>query len=291
MSKTNDRLKKCILTLTCLSPLLFNGCTFTIPKLSKSSNVNIKEEKPKTDELSIVNDELKIDETDTKQVMPFTVREEPVNKPFDILEKEYLPIESSISVEKVPDASDLKVLKKVRKLEAKLKEEEKQRKKTDTLVKELNKKIAVLQEVESKTVTTRPGGYLADGSTIGLGIVDGDDELRVLKKVKRLETRLAEEEEKLKALNKDLAELQAAKVAVEKDFANTVKLLEEKSSGLLEKMSTLESTAKEAEARAIAAEQELNPIKKELIKLQIADTKVQQELYKLKIEKLKRDEE
>jgi len=93
---------------------------------------------------------------------------------------------------------------------------------------------------------------LADGSTIGLGIVDGDDELRVLKKVKRLEARLAEEEEKLKALNKDLAELQAAKVAVEKDFANTVKSLEEKSSGLLEKMSTLESTAKEAEARAIA---------------------------------------
>jgi len=92
-------------------------------------------------------------------------------------------------------------------------------------------------------------------------------------------------------LNKELADLQVAKKAVENDFANTVKSMEQKSSGLLEKMSALESTAKEAEARAIAAEQELNPIKKELIKLQIADTKVQQELYKLKIEKLKRDEE
>jgi hypothetical protein len=288
MSKTNSILLKSALTLICLSPLLFNGCTFTMPKLSKSTSVDIEKEKVKADESSVMNEELKIDETDANQAMPFSVTKRPKNKPFDILGKEYLPIESYIGVEKAPDEGELTVLKKVKKLEAKLKEEQEKRTKTDTLVNELNKKIEVLQP---KSVTIRPGGYLADGSTIGLGIVDGDDELRVLKKVKRLEARLVEEEKKVEALNKELADLQTAKEAIENDFANTVKSMEEKSKGLLEKASAMESTAKKAEARAIAAEQELNPIKKELIKLQIADTKVQQELYKLKIEKLKRDEE
>jgi hypothetical protein len=288
MSKTNNRSKNFFLTLMCLSSLLYNGCTFTVPKLSKSSRDNTEEEKADTYESSVMNEELKIDETDAKQVMPFTVTKRPENNPFNISGKEYLSEASSISVEKVPDESELKVLKKVTKLEAKLKEEEKQRKKTDILLKELNKKIAALQP---ESVTIRPGGYLADGSTIGLGIVDGDDELRVLKKVKRLEARLVEEEKKVEALTKELADLQTAKEAVENDFANTVKSMEEKSKGLLEKASAMESTAKKAEARAIAAEKALNPIKKELIKLQIADTKVQQELYKLKIEKLKRDEE
>ncbi|MBC8549408.1 MAG: hypothetical protein H8D23_07135, partial [Candidatus Brocadiales bacterium] len=67
--------------------------------------------------------------------------------------------------------------------------------------------------------------------------------------------------------------------------------LQESSKGLLEKIKILESTVKETELRAIAAEKELHPIQKELLKVQISETKAQQELYKLKIEKLKRDEE
>jgi chromosome segregation ATPase len=145
---------------------------------------------------------------------------------------------------------------------------------------------------EAESVVARPGsGYLSEGSAISLGLIDGDEEIKVLKKVRRLETRLEAERNKVKALGKELTDLQAAKESVEKDFANTKNELEEKSNKLLEKINALESKLEETESRAIAAEEELNPVKKELLKTQIAETKAQQELYKLKIEKLKNDEE
>lgn len=255
MLRTNYRLRECTLALLCLSALLFNGCTLTMPKLSKSYSKDIEKDKVKID------------------------------KPSVVLEKEYLSAGSTIGLEMVDGDEDLKISEKVERLEARLKAEEKERKK-------LNKKISDMQVAEAETVTAKPGaGYLSEGSTIGLGIIDGDEELRVLKKVKRLEARLEEERNKVKSLNKDLADLQSVKENIENDFANTKKLLQEENNNLLEKINTLESALEETESRAIAAEQELNPIKKELLKLQISETKTQQELYKLKIEKLKRDEE
>lgn len=134
-------------------------------------------------------------------------------------------------------------------------------------------------------------GYLSGGAAISIGIVDGDEELKVLQKINRLETRLEEERNKVKALGKELTNLQAAKEKVEKDFVNTKKELEDKSNNLMEKINALESKLEETESRAIAAEQELNPVKKELLKTQISETKAQQELYKLKIENLKKEEE
>jgi len=132
---------------------------------------------------------------------------------------------------------------------------------------------------------------LSEGSAIRLGQVDGDDEIKVLKKVRRLEARLEAERNKVKALGEELTNLQAAKESVENDFANTKEELEEKSNNLLEKINALTSKLEETESRAIATEQELDPIKKELLKAQISETKAQQELYKLKIENLQKDEE
>jgi len=259
-----------------------------MPKQSKSSSFDIEKDKTESDKPSVINNEIRTDETAAKQGIPFTMAREPENKPLNISGKGYLSEGPSMVMEMAYGDGKLKVSEKVKKLEARMKEEENERKKTDILVKELNKDISALAEA----VATRQGaGYLSDGSTIGLGIVDGDDELRVVKKVKKLEARLEEKENKVKLLNEELSGLQTAKEKVENDFANSKKSLQENIDNLLKKINVLESTVKETESRAIAAENELLPIKKELLKVQISETKVQQELYKLKIEKLKKNEE
>ena len=291
MLKTNCRLREYFLVFMCLTILLSNGCTLTMPKFSKSSSAPIEnKEKDKTDKHSVIMDDSVTDKTVAKQDTPHINASKPENRLSVVLGKEHLSKKPNIGVEKVAGEEELKVLKKVRKLEAKLRKEREEREKTDILVNELNKKISAMQEAEA-TAASKPGaGYLADGSTIGLGIVDGDDELRVLKKVKRLEARLEEDKNKMELLNKELSVLKKAKENVEKELASNKKLLKENSKGLLEKIKVLESTVKETESRAIAAENELHPIQKELLKVQISETKAQQELYKLKIEKLKRDE-
>ena len=292
MLKTNYRLREYSLVFMCLMILLFNGCTLTMPKFSKPSSAATEKnkEKDKTDKHSVIMDESVTDKTVAKQDAPHINASKPENRLSVVLEKDHLSNKPQIGVEKVVGNEELKVLKKVRKLETKLRKEREEREKTDILVKELTKKISAMQAAEA-TAAAKPGaGYLADGSTIGLGIVDGDDELRVLKKVKRLEARLEEDKNKMELLNKELSVLKKAKENVEKELASNKKLLKENSKGLLEKIKVLESTVKETESRAIAAENELHPIQKELLKVQISETKAQQELYKLKIEKLKRDE-
>jgi hypothetical protein len=264
-----------------------------MPKWSKPSNDAIEKNKEKdiTDKHSVIMDESVTDNTVAMQDTPHINASKPENRLSVVLEKEHLSKKPSIRVEKVAGEEELKVLKKVSKLEATLRKEKEERKKTDIMVMELNKKISAMQEAEAAAASKPGAGYLADGSTIGLGIVDGDDELRVLKKVKRLEARLEEDKNKMESLNKELSVLKKAKENVEKELASNKKLLKENSKGLLEKIKVLESTVKETESRAIAAENELHPIQKELLKVQISETKAQQELYKLKIEKLKRDEE
>lgn len=287
MSKTNCRLKEYILAVMCLTILLFNGCKLTLPKLSSADIEKNKDNKNNTDKHSVIMDEPTVAEPDTPSINARTQE----NRPSVVLEEEHLSNKPKIGIEKVVGYEELKVLKKVKKLEAKLREEKEERKKTDILVKELNKKISAMQVAEGAAAAKPGAGYLADGSTIGLGIVDGDDELRVLKKVKRLEARLVDDKNKIELLNKELITLQSAKENVEKELASSKKLLLENSKGLLEKIKVLESKIKETESRAIAAEKELHPIKKELLKVQISETKAQQELYKLKIEKLKREQE
>jgi hypothetical protein len=272
MSKNNYRLRECIPALLCLSAILFNGCVFQKPKPVKSDNTDIKEDKVKVDTPSV------------------------------ILEKEYLPKAPAKNREEADRVEGQKVLENIKKLEARLKVEEKERNKTSIQVIKLNtRKIpegknkdisAKINEAEGKAVTAEPGsGYLSEGSAVRLGLVDGDEEIKVLHKVRRLEARLEAERNKVKALGEELTNLHAAKESVENDFANTKEELEEKSNNLLTQINELNSKLEETESRAIATEQELGPMKKELLKTQISETKAQQELYKLKIENLKEDEE
>ncbi len=214
MLKANCRIKVSALAVLCLSIVLFNGCFLSPVNLGQHNKTADKQDTAK-------KDKVKQNELTTKNEIPST--------------------EENITMEAPP--------------------------------------------------SEQGSGYLSEGPAISIGIVDGDEELKVLQKIKRLEARLEEERNKVKALGEELTDLQAAKESVEKDFVNTKKELEEKSNNLLEKINTLESKIEETESRAIAAEQELNPVKKELLKTQISETKAQQELYKLKIKNLKKDEE
>ncbi len=146
-------------------------------------------------------------------------------------------------------------------------------------------------EIENLPSAEQGSGYLVEGSTISLGIIDGDEELKVLNKIKRLESRLAAERKTAKALEEKLSKLQAAKEGVEKDYADTRKKLEERNKVLSDEIKAMELKLRETETRAVTAEQALNPLKKELLKSQISETKAQQELYKLKIENIKQVEE
>ena len=272
MSKNHYRLRECIPALLCLSAILFTGCVFQKPKPVKSVTTDIKEDKVKVDTPSVV------------------------------LEKEYVPQGPAKDMEEADRVEGQKVLENIKKLEARLKVEEKERNKTNSqVIKPNNKKVPEeknkdiptnINEAESKAVAAEPGsGYLSEGSAVRLGLVDGDEEIKVLHKVRRLEARLEAERNKVKALGEELTNLHAAKESVENDFANTKEELEEKSNNLLTQINELNSKLEETESRAIATEQELDPIKRELLKAQISETKAQQELYKLKIENLNKDEE
>ncbi len=134
-------------------------------------------------------------------------------------------------------------------------------------------------------------GYLSNGSALSMGVMDGDEELKVLDKIKRLEARLEKERNSVTTLNDELSKLQTAKDDIEKDFADTKKRLEEKNAELLDIIKSLELKLKESETRTTTVEQELSTVKKELLKAQIVETKAKQELYKLKIDNLKEDKE
>lgn len=152
---------------------------------------------------------------------------------------------------------------------------------------------------ESKAKEAPPAeqgsGYLSKGSPLGLGMVDGDEEVKVLKKVKKLEARLEALRNDIRiqteTSNKKLSDLQAAKEGVEKDFADTKERLEKENKDLSDKIKAFESKLIDFEARAVSAEKELNPVKEELLKTQLSEIKAQQELYKLKIDKLNQEEE
>ena len=147
---------------------------------------------------------------------------------------------------------------------------------------------------EDKTKETPPAeqepGYLSEGSSIRIGVIDGDEEVNALEKIRRLETRLEAERNKVKAFEEKLSKLQAAKEGVEKDFADTRKRREKENKDLSDKIKALESELSDTEARAVAAEKELDAVKGELLKAQLSEIKGQQEMYKLDIDNLKQEE-
>lgn len=163
--------------------------------------------------------------------------------------------------------------------------------KHDNISAEIDKPLTGENQTINQTPVSQGSGYLSEGTTLSMGVMDGDEELKVLQKIKRLETRLEAEKDKVKTLSSEISALQATKEEIQKDFTDTKKELEEKNSDLLDTIKSLELKLKESDSRAITAEQELSSVKKELLKAQIIETKAQQELYKLKIENLEQDNE
>ena len=129
-------------------------------------------------------------------------------------------------------------------------------------------------------------GYLKDGSTVSLGVLDGDEELQVLEKIKRLEKELDKEVERRNAIEESLAEARAAKDKIEEEFIITKRDLEEINEDLSRDMKVFKSQKEALEGKLASAERQIEQLKEEALNSQIAETKAQQELYKLKIKKL-----
>ncbi|MGQ3685816.1 MAG: hypothetical protein ACUBOA_12555 [Candidatus Loosdrechtia sp.] len=140
---------------------------------------------------------------------------------------------------------------------------------------------------------TQGAGYLSRGATISLGVRDGDEEIALLKKIQRLEDGLEKERKEKDVLKntyeKKLSDLQTVLARAKEEFFGIKKELEDRNRELLEKIKVLEFELNETGTRAIAAEQELRSVKKELLKTQLSEIRSQQELYKLKIDSLKQD--
>ena len=112
MLKTNYRLREYFLAFMCLTILLFNGCTLTMPKFSKSSSAPIEnKEKDKTDKHSVIMDDSVTDKTVAKQDTPHINASKPENRLSVVLGKEHLSKKPNIGVEKVAGEEEIKVLK------------------------------------------------------------------------------------------------------------------------------------------------------------------------------------
>ncbi len=163
--------------------------------------------------------------------------------------------------------------------------------KTDKPAASRDKPLIEKSKAKEAPPSEQGSGYLSGGSSIIMAIIDGDEEVDVLEKIRRLETRLEAERNKVKTFEEKLSKLLVAKKGVEKDFADTKKRLENESKDLSDMIKALGSKLSDTEARAVAAEKELNLVKGELLKVQLTEIKTQQELYKLKIDNLKQEEE
>jgi hypothetical protein len=140
------------------------------------------------------------------------------------------------------------------------------------------------QDTANVTTSDQEGkGYLKEGSTVSLGVLDGDEELKVLEKIKRLEKKLNKEILKREALEESLAEMKAAKDEIQEEFVTTKKELE----GIIKSLS---EDIEAWEEKAVTAEQQIELLKEKILNIQIAETKAQQELYKLKIERLEEEQ-
>ncbi len=161
----------------------------------------------------------------------------------------------------------------------------------------ITKEVSPPLEQETANVTVpeqepqQGKGYLKDGSTVSLGILDGDEELQVLEKIKRLEKELDKEVEKRNAVEESLAETRAAKDKIEEEFIITKRELEEIIKNLSEGIKGLETQNEESDEKAVTAKLQIEMLKEKILSIQISETKAQQELYKLKIEKLEEKQE
>lgn len=294
MSKANLKFKKCIWAILCIFIILLNGCKLLELNQAKSDDRNIKEDKTK--EISPVEQGSGyLSEAPTTGLGIADEDEEPeVLEKVKRLETRLGALRNEMSIQAKASnkkLSDMQVTKEGLErgfADTKKKLEEK----NDDMSDKTNALVTKLSDTEAEVVATDQGsGYLSEGSSIRMGVIDGDEEVNVLEKIRRLEARLEAERNKVKAFEEKLSKLQTAKEGVEKDFADTKKKLENENKDLSDKIKALESELSDTEARAVAAEKELTPVKKELLKAQLSEIKAQQKLYKLKIDNLKQEEE
>ena len=287
MSKANLKFKECIWAILCISIILLNGCKLLEPNHAKTDDTNIKEDKTK----EIPPSEQKpgyLSEAHAKGMRTADIDEEPevlrkvkkLETKLEVLRDE-MRTQAETSNKKLSDMQAAKedIEKDFTYTKKRLEKENKD------LSDKTNALVAKLGDTEAGVVATEQrSGYLSERSPIKMGIIDGDEEINVLEKIKRLETRLEAERNKVKALEDKLSNLQAAKEGVEKDFADTKKGLEGKIKSLSGKVTALESKLSDTESKFSATE-------KELVKTQLSEVKAQQELYKLKIDNINQKEE
>jgi hypothetical protein len=275
MPKPNLKFREYIWTILCISIILLNGCKLSELNKAKSDDTNIKKDKT-----AASRDKPLIKKSKEKEVPPAEQG------------SGYLSKGSTLGLEIVDKDEELEALKKIKKLETRL---ETERNKMNFQIETLIKKISDLQASKEVPPAEQGSGYLSKGSALGLGMVDGDEELKVLKKIKIIEARLKALRNEMRiqteTSNKKLSDLQTAKEGVEKDLADTKKRLEKENKDLSVKIKALESKLSDTEARAVTAEKKLEPVKERLLKAQLSEIKAEQELYKLKIDNLKQEEE
>ena len=148
---------------------------------------------------------------------------------------------------------------------------------------------------QEETVSALPeshgSGYLSEGPTVSVGLLDGEEELKILEKIKRLEKSLNKEKERRETLEQNLTDVKVAKEKVEEECSETKKELEANNKNLTEEMKVLDARIKDLEKKLAIAELKPKQLEEEVIKAQIAETKARQELFKLKIDQLEKSED
>ncbi len=294
MPEANCKSGKYIWAILCISIILLNGCKLLELNQAKSDDTNTKEDKtkeiPPVEQGSGYMSEaptIGLGIADEDEELEVLKKVKKLETRLEALRNE-MRIQAKASNEKLSDMQVTKEGVERDFADTKKKSEEK----NDGMSGKTNALETKLSDTEAEVVATEQGsGYLSEGSSIRMGVIDGDEEVNVLEKIRRLEARLEAERNKVKASEEKLSKLQKAKEGVEKDFTDTKKRLESENKDLSDKIKALESELSDTEARTVAAEKELSSVKKELLKSQLSEIKAQQKLYKLKIDNLKQEEE
>lgn len=179
MSKSNLKFKECIWAILCISIILLNGCKLLEQNHAKSDDTNIKEDKTKTDKPAARNDKPFIKESKAKDALP---SEQGTG---------YLSKGSMLGMGVEDEDGELKVLKKIKILEARLKASKNEMSiQAETSNKKLSDLQAAKEGVEKDFADTK----------------------------KRLENENKDLSDRIKALESKLSDTETRAVAAEKEL-------------------------------------------------------------------------
>lgn len=172
------------------------------------------------------------------------------------------------------------------------------RKSVEPLMKQHSTETVATSVKKDETATSQPvsqgvqgAGYLSSGSTVSVGLLDGDEELKIFEKVRKLEKSLEREKEMRETLEKNLTAVTRAKEHADSELVLTRRELEGDIKRLKEENKLFEAKIGDLEEKLAVAELRPKQLEEKLIEAQISETKAKQELYKLKIDQLEKGEE